>query len=78
MRSIRLVLHVRMLAYAWGTPCVHIETLSTDEPVLADFLWAARNESELLAITSGTVIFHSTIFQKRLLMGLEKMATKAP
>ena len=52
---VRLVFRMSVLALAARLPLVDVETLSSDEPPLADFFGASRHERKLLAFTIGAV-----------------------
>ena len=64
------MLLVSMLASARCSPSVHVEALSSDEPILADFFWTTRDESEAFAIAFLTIVFQ-LILEQLLLMVLE-------
>ena len=65
------VLEVRMLAYAWCTPSIYIEALSSGQPVLTDFFGTPRNKLKSFAFTFRAIVFYSSIFKKGFVMKLE-------
>lgn len=75
--AIRSMLEVRVLTDAGGAPLVHVEALTTHQPVLADLLRAPWNELECFALALGTVVLEPAILKEGLVVRFEQMTAEA-
>jgi len=77
VRSVGLVLQVRVLADAGGAPRVDVEAFAAHQPVLANLLRASWHELESLTVAAVAVILDTTALQERLVVRLEEVAAEA-
>ena len=77
MWSICVMLHVRESALTRGAPRVDVETFSSWQPVLADFLWASRYKLESLTVAFVAIVLDTAILQEGFLVIFKKMAAEA-